>query len=210
MTTAPERKIYLLRHAATALNLERPYRLQGKNIDAPLDAVGRGQAARAAAVLASKPIVAVYSSPLSRAFETAAAVARPHSLPVIPDDSLIEADLGRWEGLTWPAAQQQDPELYARFLANPGETPYPDGESLSTAGARLHQALLRLITLHPTGSLVVVSHNGTNRGCLAQLLGMPPRLAREIRQANAGINVLLPGDGVIEVETVNAGFHLET
>lgn len=202
-------RIYLLRHGATALNRAVPYKLQGRRTDHPLDEVGREQARRAAAALAHLPIAAAYSSPLLRAVETAAAVAEPHALEPIAVTDLIEGDVGRWEGLTWDEARDQDPEWHARFHERPGTTPYPDGESFEQVGRRASAALADLARRHPNGRIVVVGHNILNRAVLAGPLGLSIDQARSIRQANGGINVLDHDGDRIQVITLNACLHLD-
>ena len=60
---------------------------------------GRAQAHRTGERIAVVPRVgAVYSSPLERARETAAAIARPHKLRVRTDRRLLDADAGEWTG----------------------------------------------------------------------------------------------------------------
>ena len=61
-------------------------------------------------------IAAVVSSPLQRAYDTAAAAAKALGLDVTVDDDLIETDFGAWEGLTFAEAAERDPELH-RSLA---------------------------------------------------------------------------------------------
>lgn len=64
-----------------------------------LTELGRRQAEAAAAHLASKGgISAVISSPLQRAYDTAAIAAKALGLTVSVDDDLIETDFGAWEG----------------------------------------------------------------------------------------------------------------
>ena len=200
--------IYLLRHGATALNREVPYRLQGRKIDPPLDELGRRQAEAAAGALASTPIVAVYSSPLRRAVETAAIVGGPHGLAPSTIDALTEADLGRWEGLTWDEARAIDPRLVEEFQRRPGVTPYPGGESFGEVAARALPALAEVGSRHESAHVVVVAHNVVNRAVLAALLGLDMDRARSIRQANCGINVLRYEGGRGEVESMNASLHL--
>jgi broad specificity phosphatase PhoE len=201
--------VYLLRHGATAANRESPYRLQGRGSDLPLDAIGVAQVRRAADALASLPIAAVYTSPLARARETARVVARPHGLEPVEVAALVEADLGRWEGLTWDEARARDPEHHHRFLARPGTVPYPGGESFDDVRRRVAPALAELAAAHDGGRIVVVGHNVVNRAYLAPLLGLPIDRARPLRQSNGGINVLrFDGDGACVV-TLNACLHLE-
>src|SRR5689334_15025537 len=105
--------MYLLRHGATGLNLERPYRLQGSEVEHPLAAAGVRQAEGARELLRSVPLRAVYSSPLLRAVQTAEVVARPHGLAVVPLEALREGSVGRWENRTWEDIREAEPEAYA-------------------------------------------------------------------------------------------------
>src|SRR5215813_2122048 len=90
-------RVLLLRHAETAWNRERRY--QGWT-DTPLSAAGLQQAEAAARELKEHPFVAVYSSPLQRAQETAVPIASVHGLEVVTDPAFKELGFGEWEGLT--------------------------------------------------------------------------------------------------------------
>ena len=202
-------RVYLLRHGATAFNRVVPPRIQGRLTDPPLDPEGIDQACRAGAALARFPIAAVYASPMARALATARLVASPHALEPIPVDELIEADVGRWEGLTWDEARALDPGPCAEFFARPGTAPYLGGESFLDVQRRALPALGALVAAHPGGRIAVVAHNVVNRACLAGWLGLPIDRARALRQSNCGINVVdFDGDSV-RVETLNATFHLD-
>ena len=48
--------------------------------------------------LASRSLQAIYSSPLERAQETAAAIAGPHKLPLQISSAIGEVDFGDWTG----------------------------------------------------------------------------------------------------------------
>lgn len=63
-----------------------------------LSDTGKAQARKVAGALADHDIVAVFASPLQRAQETATPIAAAHSLPIITNDELIEAD-NIFEGL---------------------------------------------------------------------------------------------------------------
>jgi broad specificity phosphatase PhoE len=204
-------RIILLRHGATALNRAVPYRIQGRRTDPPLDALGLAQARAAAIALTGAGIrpTAVYTSPLRRAFETAQLVAEPHGLAVVARADLIEADVGRWEGRTWAEVEAAEPGEFARFMADPGTVPYPEGESFLDVQRRVAPVLERLAADHWGESIVVVGHNVVNRAVLAQLLGVPIALARALRQSNGGINVLEEDGHGLRVAMLNAALHLE-
>lgn len=200
--------IYLLRHGATASNLLVPYRLQGRCSNLPLDDRGREQARRAAVALAGLRCAAVYSSPLLRALETAQIVAQPHGLTPVVVPELTEADLGRWEGKTWEEIEASEPELYHQYHAHPGTVPYPEGESFLDVQRRVTAVLAGLAARHPDQAIVVVGHNVVNRAVLAGMLGVPIDLARSLRQANAGINLIEYINGKPRVTMLNSCLHL--
>jgi len=91
-------KLILVRHGETRWNREN--RVVG-HTGIALDSNGRRQVELLARKLENDSVSAIYSSPLIRARETAAAIARIHRLRVIKDDALKEIDAGELEGLTF-------------------------------------------------------------------------------------------------------------
>jgi broad specificity phosphatase PhoE len=201
--------VYLIRHGATALNREVPYRLQGRGLNPGLDELGQAQARRAGEALRSIPLTAIYVSPLLRAQQTAGLIAEPQGLLPQVVDNLVEASLGLWEGLTWDQAKALMPELFAAFHANPGTVAYPEGESFLDCQKRMIPTIADLASKHAGERIAIVSHNVTNRAYLAGLLGIPIDRAREIRQSNCGINVIKYEGSKPIVETMNSTFHVE-
>ena len=92
-------------------------------------------------------IAAVISSPLQRAYDTAATAAKALGLDVTVDDDLIETDFGAWEGLTFAEAAERDPELHRRWLRDTSTTP-PGGESFDGVLDRVLRVRERLIEAH--------------------------------------------------------------
>jgi broad specificity phosphatase PhoE len=200
--------VYLLRHGATPPNLLDPPIMQGKGIDEPLAGLGRKQAACVGAELASRPLRAIYSSPLLRAIETAELVAEPHGLPVEPVEPLTEVEVGRWEGLTWPQVEQFEPKEYRAFRDDPGVHGYPGGETLANLHARVTPALEELMQRHIGEEIAVVAHSVVNRVYLGQLLGLSLAGGRAIAQTNCAINLLRWREGRAKAISINAIGHL--
>ena len=148
--------ILLARHGETDWNVER--RVQGQT-DRPLNENGREQARALAGELAGESLDAVYSSDLSRAYETARAVAEPRGLDVTLVPELREKDFGTWEGLT-------DTEVLARFPAA-SAGPWGDAESSEEVARRVVEALRRIARAHPGQRVLVVSHGGPLRAVRA-------------------------------------------
>jgi broad specificity phosphatase PhoE len=201
--------LYLLRHAATAANLMQPPGLQGRRQDPPLADVGIRQAERTRDLLAGQRLHHCYCSPLRRAVQTAAIVAAPHGLTPQPLEALIECDVGRWEGLPWQTIRQTDAEAYERFLANPAEHGYPEGESFAEVHQRVAPALDELLHRHAGETILVVTHRLTTRTYLAGLLGLPIAQARRVHVDNGGVSVVVRDGDETLVRTVNAILHLD-
>ncbi|GIW82995.1 MAG: alpha-ribazole phosphatase [Gemmatales bacterium] len=201
--------LYLLRHGATAANLARPYRLQGRGQDQPLDPVGVRQAELTRNLLAVHPIDICYTSPLKRAFDTAAIISEPHGIQPIPLDDLIECDAGEWEGLDWVEIEKQYPEAYRQFHADPSRFGYPGGETFQQVYNRVSRALEQLWKKHEGESILVVAHHVVNRTYLAGVLGLPMQLAHHVRLENCGISLVTREDGQTVVRMLNASFHLQ-
>jgi probable phosphoglycerate mutase len=145
----------LLRHGQTALSIERRFAGRG---DVPLTDIGLAQAAAAAARLAKRGgIDLVLTSPLSRARDTAAAVAAAAGVPLDVDDDLAETDFGGWEGLTFGEVMARWPDEMTAWMADANVAP-PGGESFAEVIVRVDAALDRLLTSHPGKTVVVVSH----------------------------------------------------
>ena len=201
--------LYLIRHGATAANEARPPRLQGRRQNPPLTPLGIRQAEATRDFLAIRPIDHCYSSPLLRAFQTAAIVATPHGLAPQSLEDLIECDIGQWEGLDWAAIRHQDAAAHARFMTNPAQNGYPEGESFQDVYNRVTPALERLLTVHAGQSILVISHHIVNRTYLAGLLGLPLDQARQVTLDNCGISLVIRDGDQTSVSTLNAAFHLQ-
>jgi broad specificity phosphatase PhoE len=211
MTDQPDSStslVYLVRHGATANNLANPPKIQGHGCDMELSDTGRDQAARTARLLADLPLAAAYCSPLQRARETAEIICRPHRLAPVDVDALREVDVGQWEGLSWDEVRRQSPEAHHRFVTNPAEHGYAGGENLNQLRHRVQPAVERLAGTQAGGAILIVAHNVVNRVLLADLMGIPLPRAREVNQANCGVNVLRYRDGRLKVLTLNAALHL--
>ncbi|PWN19082.1 phosphoglycerate mutase-like protein [Microstroma glucosiphilum] len=98
----PILRVLMVRHGETAYNVQGI--IQGQ-MDTPLNALGRKQALLTGRALANTPLDAVYSSPLQRTMDTAAAIHGSHparaAIAVVPDDRLKERAFGSLEGKSY-------------------------------------------------------------------------------------------------------------
>lgn len=141
---------------------------------------GRGQAAGVAQVLAARPPTALYTSPLERATETAAAVSRAAGIEASADERLHEwRHWQRWAGMTWREVRERGGEEWERYRRDPGSV--TAGESLAELADRVQSWLNDVRERHTDGVVVAVSHLEPLRAILLRLTDRPARDLFEIR-----------------------------
>ncbi len=181
------RRLILARHGQTEWNSIMRY--QGKT-DVPLNSRGRQQAARLAARLASWDPEAFFTTPLSRAVETAGIVHEALLMEEKPELEIIrdlsEIDFGDWEGLTIPEIEEAYPEIYREWREDPSRVVPPGGESFPQVLARVGRAFGTVLSGSWERALVV-GHGGVMRAALVGLLGVPPSLVWRMRMDNCSI-----------------------
>jgi probable phosphoglycerate mutase len=181
-------RLLLVRHGATTATEED--RFSGSS-GAELSEAGRWQAARLGERLARHDITAVYASPLSRAMETARIVAGHCGLDVQLRDGLREIGHGHWEGMKREDVERQYPDEYQAWEADPFTFAPAGGESGVIVLARALPVMRTLVTAHPGGRILVVSHKATLRLVLSSLLGFDARGYRDrLEQSPACLNVV--------------------
>ena len=144
------KNVYLIRHGL-------PDFPEGKGMcigttDIPMGEKGLAQAAEMAKKLPS--VTAVFSSPLTRAVQTAEAI----GLPVTVLTNLREMYAGEWDGLTFVEIRERFPELYAA-RAKDLTIPLPGAEDPEAALVRFSSAMKEAAAAAP-GDFAVVAHGG--------------------------------------------------
>lgn len=182
-----ETTVYIIRHGETDANASLTW--QGQ-LDTELNAVGHRQAAAVARRLSAVQFRAVYTSDLKRALVTAEAIAGSHGLPVQLAPGLRELHIGRWQGLRYDAARDQDPELYAQLMADPINTRRPGGESWADLLSRVAAAFGDIAAAHAGETICIVGHGGTIRALLADALGLSFDTTRRLATDNTSVSIL--------------------
>lgn len=163
--------VLLARHGETDDN-RPPLRFQGWH-DTPLNETGRRQAAELAERVSGEGIVALWSSDLSRARETAEIVGERIGLEVRLDPRLREGNRGRWEGRLFRDVAGDEPELYAAWMRAGPHWRFPGGESLEEQQQRVAACLeeIRSAGALPT---LAICHGGSIRVmlCLSDPRGL--------------------------------------
>jgi probable phosphoglycerate mutase len=195
----------LLRHGQTEYSADRRFAGRG---DIALTDTGRQQAAAAADRLVPRGIDAIVTSPLQRARRTAEAVAAATGAPLAVDDGLIEADFGKWEGLTFAEAAERWPDEMSAWLASADVAP-PGGESFADAARRVLAALDRLLAAHRYQTLLLVSHVTPIKTLACRALLAPPAALFRIHLDVASLTEIdWFADGPVLVRSLNDTAHL--
>jgi probable phosphoglycerate mutase len=147
----------LIRHGQSTWNARGLWQGQG---DPPLSPYGRGQARRLARRLAAQRPVALVSSDLRRAAQTARIAARALGLALELEPRLRELDVGAWSGLAEAEVASRWPEELARFRAGDPGLRAGGGESRLELRARALAALAALAVRFPAGRVAVITHGG--------------------------------------------------
>lgn len=181
-------RIVAIRHGETAWNAGS--RLQGQ-LDIPLNAHGRRQAALLADALRDEGIDVVVSSDLGRAADTARAFAGPLGLPLELHAGLRERGFGLLEGQTYAEIDQRWPELSARWRARDPDFGPPGGERLADFFERSIAAALAIAERHAGRTIALVTHGGVLDCLYRAATRIELNAPRTWQLGNAAINRLL-------------------
>lgn len=114
MRTLSEPTVLFVRHGTTGQDDV----LKGTN-DVPLNAEGRGDAARLGEHIADYPVAAIRHSPMSRAAETARAIGDATGVKPVEAPALGPMDVGRMSGMDKDAAR----DWMRYYIEHPDKTP---------------------------------------------------------------------------------------
>jgi 2,3-bisphosphoglycerate-dependent phosphoglycerate mutase len=181
-------RLLIARHGETLWNTQS--RIQG-HTDIGLNDHGRWQAERLAQALRDETIVACYASDLSRARDTAAAVASHHRLPVHTDPGLRERCFGRFEAHVFAELEGDFPAETLAWRKRVPDFAPEGGESLLQLRERTLGALNAIAARHPGEQILVVAHGGVLDIFYRAATGLDLQAPRSWDMGNATINRLL-------------------
>jgi len=164
---------------------------------------GREQAQRAAERIAEVgKIAAVYSSPLERARETAAPIARLTKNTTRIERGLVECDFGAWTGQSLRRLMKK-PE-WSQVQRSPSTFRFPAGESFVEMQTRMVSAVDAIRRRHPGRTVVCVSHADTIKAAVAHAAGTPLDLFQRIVISTCSVTAIMYSDCWPIVLTVNS------
>lgn len=199
-TEQPPLRLLLLRHGQTPMSVAGVF--SGRS-DPELTDIGHIQAQRAASWLrirqdTGEEIDAVYTSPLVRAQQTAAAVATTLGLDITVSNDLIETDFGQWEGLGFSEVHRRWPAEHAEWIAD-SSVPAVGGESMDAVSTRCSNLITDLATPGTARTVLLVSHVSPIKAILRQAMKVPATVYSTMHLDLAGLSVVefYPGRSVV-------------
>lgn len=207
-------RVILVRHAQSEAN--RDSVSLGRE-DSPLTDLGRRQAAAVADALRGERIAHVVASPLARAFDTAAAIARHHGLEPEADKRLIEMDVGELDGIPFEEARAKHADFFREWIETEADAlPMPGGESVLDVATRAWPALAELLGANgepaseSDGATVLVSHNFVIKGLLCQAIDLELRFWRRFEVDLSSRSTLARRRGQVALYSLNDTAHLSS
>lgn len=216
-----------MRHGQSSYNVQR--RIQGRSDESTLTDEGRTSARQLGKALSELQFDALYTSPLKRAYETAA-IAReclvekaqqvgggnPSSVPaLVASEQLLEINLPAWEKMQGAEVKQQYPEKYQCWRERPHEfSMQVDGVERFPVQEIYQQARgfwQDVLPKHAGKTILCVAHNGISRALIGSAIGLNPAYYHYLLQSNCCINVLNFSGGwgdSVQLESLNVTNHL--
>ena len=182
-------KIIFIRHGQSEGNVSG--RFTGhKNV--ALTELGRSQAeAVCEYVWENLRFDSIYSSDLSRAFDTVSPLAEKSRISIVKSEALREISVGRWEGELFDEIREREPEIFAVYRDNIGGFVFPEGESFTDVCGRVSRFLNELYADLKDKTVVIGTHGGVIRRMCAMWKKLSPdELTKLHMPGNASVTVV--------------------
>jgi len=201
-------RICLIRHGETEWNRRQIFR--GIS-DMPLNENGRKQAEALGRRFASVSLRSIYASKLSRALETAKAIAgnQGDKNIITVDEGLTDIHRGEWEGVAHDEVKKKYPDLYAKWFQSPHEVRFPGGESLQNVQRRAWKSFDAIRRSAKGSDVAVVSHHVVLRTILCGLFGLDLTHFRQFELHPASISEILLEQDTWVLRRLNDTGHLD-
>jgi broad specificity phosphatase PhoE len=160
--------------------------------DLPLTPRGRMEIERLREHLArGSKFDAIYSSPLSRAVDTARLLVAAGLGPIRLCPELKEINCGEVDGLALGEVQHRFPKSWRENCAQQTENfRWPGGESYREFRNRCVGAICSIAAAHPSGRVAVVTHAGVISQIIGSISGVSPARWELFRPGNASLTEL--------------------
>jgi broad specificity phosphatase PhoE len=200
-------RVYLVRHGTTDWNKEEIFR---GRLDCKLNETGQAEARALAGYFKDIPVEVIYSSPLSRATETAQVIAAAKGLRVLPDPAFMDMDFGAWQGLPLKEVKEKYSDLYRVWRERPQAITFPGGENLAQVRARAREGLTRVVQDNPEKTVLIISHRVVTKVLICAVLGLDDSHFWQIQQDTTAVNCFQHNRSIFITSLINDTCHLKS
>lgn len=145
--------VILIRPGST--DFDEQGRIQGA-LNIPLNRQGGAEVAQLVEELSERGIDAIYFSSCESAQQTAAVLAEALKTKSKKLENMQNLNHGLWEGMRIEELKRKHPKVYRQWQDRPESVCPPDGETLESAAARVHTALMKIVRKHKQGTIALV------------------------------------------------------
>ncbi len=200
-------KLIFIRHGFSESNKDGLFTGQA---NVALTELGQLQAQLSAKYLEDVHIDAVYSSTLSRAFDTAKPVAESRGLEITQLHGLCEIDSGDWEEKSFEALGTLFPTEYKMWMTDIFKCQCPNGESVAEFSKRVHSTVVQIAEENPGKTVCIATHATPIRVISCFALGLTPASLKDVPWSpNASINIIDYEDGSFSFSQRDITRHLK-
>ncbi|MBO7149081.1 MAG: histidine phosphatase family protein [Clostridia bacterium] len=198
----------IVRHGFSLGNKEK--RFSGQ-LDTPLDEIGLSQADSIAKYVIKRfKIDSIYSSDLSRAYDTVKQIGEKLSIDIKKCTALREIDVGKWQGKLIEEVRNEFPESFEQYKQTPGCFKFDGGESYEELMIRVKHAFDEIAEENEGKTVLVGVHGGVIRSLRAAWNNIPIEKIKDIPHVpNASISIAEYDKGNINWIEIGYADHLE-
>ena len=192
-------KFVFIRHGYSEANKRGIFTGQ---LDAPLTDEGRAQAESVCSyVRDAYKIDAIYSSDLSRAYDTVRPLADMLGLEIRKEPRFREVDTGVWTAVPCGDIKERYPERFNAFCNDIGNFVFDGGESALDVVERTCAALADIARMHDGQTVAIGTHAGVIRRTCATWQGLVgSRMSQLPPPSNASVTVVEYDRGSVVIQ----------
>ncbi len=163
-------RLLLIRHGQSVSNISKQFTGQS---DVPLSPLGIDQAEKTADYIINNfKVDAIYTSDLSRAYDTAKAVADKVGLIPIPNENLREIYAGKWEMMPYNEISEKYNDEYQIWLNDNSNARPTGGESVKELKNRVYSEILKIARENEGKTVVIGTHATPIRTFIARCMSL--------------------------------------
>ncbi|MEX0856629.1 MAG: histidine phosphatase family protein [Balneolaceae bacterium] len=200
------KQLFVIRHGETDNNKAKM--IQGRSINAPINALGKRQALAIVEVLDTFSIQKIVASSLDRTHQTAEPLATKLGLDSEKHTDLDEIDFGELEGQEFQLIESQINMVHTKWSSGEVDFAVEGGESPRQVFDRANKRIQHILSTSEEENIVFVIHGRLIRILLSEWLGHGLKNMHLIEHQNGAINHLTWQNGEFKAVELNKTAHL--